>query len=67
MFFKMPKGKYCSNCGEKKEDCECDDGGSFLVSAAVGAITDSAIIGTLAGGDVLGGIVGDLLDGDLMD
>ncbi len=39
----------------------------FVISAGVAAATDSAILGTLVGGDVLGGIVGDLLDGDLFD
>lgn len=63
----MPKGKYCTNCGETKSECECDDGGNFLLSAAVGAVTDSAILGGLIGGDIVGGILGDMLDGDLMD
>lgn len=60
-------GRYCSNCGEKKSGCDCDDGGNFVASVVIGAVTDSAIIGGLLGGDMMGGVVGDLLDGDLMD
>lgn len=41
--------------------------GDFIISAAIGAVTDSAILGGFIGGDMLGGIVGDLLDGDLFD
>ena len=58
----------CRKCGEEKFDCECDDdSGDFLLSAVVGAATDSAIIGGLVGGDIIGGMLGDGLDGDLMD
>ncbi len=59
--------EYCKNCREEKEDCECDDGGNFLLSAVVGAATGSALLGGLVGGSLLGGILGDSLDGDLMD
>lgn len=64
---------YCKRCNEhvssccEDEDCPIDSTGSFLLSAAVGAGTDSAILGTVIGGNVTGGILGDLLDGDLMD
>jgi len=44
-----------------------DDSGDFLVSAVIGAATDSALLGGMLGGDMLGGVVGDLLDGDLFD
>jgi hypothetical protein len=44
-----------------------NDTGDFLLSAAVGAATDSALLGGIVGGDMLGGIVGDILDGDLFD
>jgi hypothetical protein len=39
----------------------------FLASAAIGYATDSALLGGLLGGSFEGGIVGDLLDGDLFD
>ena len=57
----------CRKCGEDEDDCDCSDGGSFIASAVIGAVTDSAILGAVIGGDLLGGIVGDALDGDLMD
>jgi hypothetical protein len=41
--------------------------GDFITSAAIGAVTDSALLGGLLGGDLLGGMLGDMLDGDLMD
>lgn len=44
-----------------------NDTGDFIISAAIGAATDSALLGGLLGGDMLGGIVGDLFDGDLFD
>jgi len=44
-----------------------NDDGDFLLSAAIGAATDSALLGGIVGGDMLGGVVGDLLDGDLFD
>lgn len=40
---------------------------SFLTSAAIAAITDSAILGGLLGGNWGGAIFGDFLDGDLFD
>ena len=46
---------------------QLNDTGDFLISAAIGAATDSALLGGLIGGDMLGGIVGDLFDGDLFD
>lgn len=40
----------------------------FLVSATIGYVTNSAIIGSALGGDIAGGIVGDIMNGnDLMD
>lgn len=41
-----------------------DSSGDFLTSAAIGYVTDNALLGGALGGDMLGGIVGDLLDGD---
>ena len=70
---------YCKHCGEpvsrteEIHDCpkvgllDIDKDDSFLVSAAIGAVTDSAILGGVLGGDITGGILGDILDGDLMD
>lgn len=70
---------YCKYCGEKlnasirthhcskKGLLEVDEDDSFLVSAIIGAATDSALIGGLLGGDLLGGVLGDSLDGNLMD
>lgn len=70
---------YCKHCNQFVSSSayshECpkdgllsiDEDSSFLVSAAIGAITDSALLGGILGGDMLGGIVGDLLDGDLFD
>lgn len=46
---------------------KCDNGGNFLMSAVIGAVTDSALLGGMVGGDLLGGLVGDLLDGSLFD
>lgn len=56
----------CRTTGESYDTSD-DDIIDFLLSAGVAAATDSAILGTLAGGSVLGGVVGDLLDGDLFD
>ncbi len=70
---------YCKHCGEyvsrsssshrcpKKGLLRVDEDDSFIVSAVIGAVTDSSILGAALGGDLAGGIVGDLLDGDLFD
>lgn len=70
---------YCKHCQEfvsssatthhckKAGLLDIDEDDSFLVSAIIGAATDSALLGGLLGGDMLGGVVGDLLDGDLFD
>ncbi len=67
--------KTCKHCGLQvngSHQCEVakriittetNDDSDFLLSAAVGFATDSAILGTLVGGDIVGGIVGDLLNG----
>lgn len=70
---------YCKHCEElvsssatshrckKVGLLDIDEDDSFLVSAIIGAATDSALLGGLLGGDLLGGILGDVLDGDLFD
>jgi hypothetical protein len=70
---------YCKHCNDyvssssrthhcrKKGLLNIDEDNSFLVSAIIGAATDSALLGGLLGGDMLGGVVGDLFDGDLFD
>lgn len=56
----------CKKCGELLEDCEClsDKIISGVVSAGVGYVTDSAILGGILGGSFLGGVVGDVLGDD---
>lgn len=39
-----------------------DGNGDFVLSAIIGAATDSAILGGLLGGSIIGGILGDLFD-----
>ena len=70
---------YCKHCNEYvssiQETHYCQRAGilnvkednSFLVSAIIGAATDSALLGGLLGGNIVGGILGDSLDGDLFD
>lgn len=70
---------YCKHCEEymsassSTHDCRkrgllsVNEDDSFLVSAIIGAATDSSLLGGLLGGDIAGGIIGDLLDGDLFD
>jgi len=72
----MPYCKYCEkyvSSSATTHDCRkrgllnVDEDDSFLVSAIIGAATDSAIVGGLLGGDMLGGILGDCINGDLFD
>lgn len=70
---------YCKHCEEyvsahaTQHNCRSkgllrvDEDDSFIVSAIVGAATDSALLGGLLGGSLLGGMLGDGLDGDLFD
>lgn len=70
---------YCKHCEEyvsssrTTHDCRkvgllnIDEDDSFLVSAIIGAASDSALLGGLLGGDIAGGLLGDILDGDLDD
>jgi hypothetical protein len=55
---------YCKKTGKRHDP---DDDGDFLTSVLIGFGTDSALAGGLLGGDMIGGVVGDLLDGDLFD
>jgi len=50
------------NC-KKKGLLNVHEDDSFLVSTLVRLVIDSALLG----GDIVGGVVGDLLDGDLFD
>jgi len=61
---------YCSTRNEtftvNAESTSSDDS-DFLVSAVIGAATNSALLGGVLGGDMVGGIVGDMFDGNLFD
>lgn len=66
----------CKHCGRDGQHfctqlnrilTPANDLDSFIISAAVAAITDSAILGGLLGGDIVGAVLGDSLDGDLFD
>lgn len=68
----------CEKCGRRtavlaKEGvmicatCDRSSDGDPLLSAAVAAATDSAVLGALVGGSITGAVLGDLLDGDLFD
>jgi len=70
---------YCKHCEEylspsttthhcpKAGKLDTRDSDDFIVSAIIGAATDSALLGGLLGGSILGGILGDSLDLDLFD
>lgn len=70
---------YCKHCEEyvsssasthrcsKRGLLNIDEDDSFLVSAIIGAVTDSGIIGGVLGGNFIGGALGDLWDGNLFD
>lgn len=70
---------YCKHCEEYVSSAQTthncrkvgflniDEDDSFIVSAIIGAATDSALLGGLLGGDIFGGIIGDSIDGDLFD
>lgn len=66
----MPTCKHCNKqvhlphtCPVAHRTIRSEDEGDFLLSAAVGYATDSAILGALVGGDITGAIVGDVLNG----
>jgi hypothetical protein len=71
----MSKCKYCLQHVNPRKDHDCpvaeetfsSNDGDFLLSLAIGAATDSALLGGLIGGDIFGGLLGDGLDGDLLD
>jgi hypothetical protein len=57
---------YCRKTGQTY-NTETDSD-NFILSAVIGAVTDSALLGGLIGGSFLGGIAGDVFgDGDLFD
>lgn len=70
---------YCKHCNEyvsssatshrcrKVGLLDIDEDDSFLVSAVIGAVTDSTLLGGILGGSFSGGLLGDVLDGDLFD
>ena len=70
-------GYQCKHCGEQftapKHNCpkrgllNVDEDNSFLVSAVIGAMTDSTLLGGVLGGSIVGGLLGDALDGEIMD
>jgi hypothetical protein len=73
----MNRCKYCKKpvygsntehfCNVKGRVLSSSNDDDFLISMVIGAATDSSLLGGLLGGDMLGGIVGDALDGDLWD
>lgn len=61
----------CERCTSKQRErimeakrVSGDDDSSFLLSAVVGAATDSTILGYAVGGDLLGGLIGDSFFGN---
>jgi hypothetical protein len=72
----MPYCKYCRQrvpADASYHDCpkhgllDLTEDNSFIVSAVIGAATDSTLLGGIIGGDIAGGLLGDILDGDLFD
>jgi hypothetical protein len=68
--------KYCSErVTGKRHACTVtdkvynveDSSDDFLISAVIGAATNSALLGGLLGGDMLGGLLGDFLNGKSID
>lgn len=56
----ISSGRYASarkHSSDKEED--------FMYSAAISASTDSALLGYVIGGSLMGALLGDSLDGDL--
>lgn len=54
---------YCSVTGRTHDS---DNSSDFIISAAIGAVTDNALIGGLLGGSIVGAVLGDFLsDGEL--
>ena len=44
-----------------------DDSGDFLTSMAVGYATDSVVLGTMAGGNLSGALIGEMLNDSAHD
>jgi len=65
--------KTCTHCGTTVSgahhcaalggitDFDSDD---FITSAAIGYVTNNALLGGLLGGDMIGGVVGDWMNAD---
>lgn len=70
---------YCKHCEEKissgsrhhhckkKGLLNIDEDDSFLVSAIIGAATDSTLLGGILGGSFLGSMLGNILDDSIDD
>jgi hypothetical protein len=52
---------------ETKSEEKINEYKGFITSVAIGHITDNPLMGGAVGGDMLGGIIGDSLDGNLFD
>ena len=52
---------------ETKSEEKTNEYKGFITSAAIGYITDNPLMGGAVGGDMLGGIIGSSLDGDLFN
>lgn len=58
-------GHYCETA---QRTIRSEELGGFLLAAAVGYATNSAVLGGLAGGSITGGIVGDPAnDGEILE
>ena len=61
-------GRFCPTgtqhvCTVTGQSYEVRASGDFLISAAVAAVTDSALLGWFVGGSLIGGLLGDGVDG----
>lgn len=64
----MKTCKYCNKqfitnhyCTAVQEDVDYDDDSNFMLSALVAMETDNAILGAMAGGDIGGAILGEVI------
>jgi hypothetical protein len=71
----MNKCKHCNKEVKQGERHTCpttgetysSDSGDWLLSFALGAATDSSLLGGLIGGDFGAAVLGDMMDGNLFD